>query len=329
MRKAPAKKIISFLLGAVLLVSGCADQREAEIRVPIYDSNQGSGYETATAGRRDFIKTASIGGEVTYAYADGLCLENQSNILEYNVKKNDKLKEGDVIAVFDSSALNYDYQNQKILTDNAYSRYAASGSELDRLTYEQEKLRLELVQSRIDSYTIRAPYDCIVSEVKSFATGSVVEAGTEICRVAREDEIYVTVKDNVSSFSAGTSVKLKFGTSTEYSGKVVMTPAKSGGKGNSLNSRVLIKFDEGELPKILDEVGNIVSAGWVTVITVVYDKRNILSVPDSAVKQYSGSTYCYMVSGGERVRVPVEIGDSLDGYTIILSGLSEGDIVSC
>lgn len=328
MRKASAKKIISFLLGAVLLVSGCADQREAEIKVPIYDSNSGTEYATATAQRRDFIKTASIGGEVSYAYADGLCLENQSNILEYNVKKNDRLKEGDVIAVFDSSALNYDYQNQKILTDNAYSRYAASGSELDRLTYEQEKLRLELVQSRIDSYTIKAPYDCIVSEVKSFETGSVVEAGTEICRVAKEDEIYVTVKDSVSSFSAGTSVKLKFGTSTEYSGRVVMTPGKSSGK-SSLNSRVLIKFDEGELPKILDEVGNIVSAGWVTVITVVYDKRNILSVPDSAVKQYSGSTYCYMISGGERVRVPVEAGDSFDGYTIILSGLSEGDIVSC
>ncbi len=328
MRKAPAKKIISLLLGAVLLVSGCADQREAEIRVPIYDSNQGSDYATATAERRDFIKTASIGGEVSYAYADGLCLENQSNILEYNVKKNDRLKAGDVIAVFDSSALNYDYQNQKILTDNAYSRYAASGSELDRIAYEQEKLRLELVQSRIDSYTIKAPYDCIVSEVKSFETGSVVEAGTEICRVAKEDEIYVTVKDSVSSFSAGTAVKLKFGTKTEYSGKVVMTPESGGGK-NSLNSRVLIKFDDGELPKILDEVGNIVSAGWVTVITVVYDKRNILSVPDSAVKQYSGSTYCYMVSGGERVRVPVEAGDSFDGYTIILSGLSEGDIVSC
>ncbi|MGN0619068.1 MAG: efflux RND transporter periplasmic adaptor subunit [Ruminiclostridium sp.] len=328
MRKAPAKKIISFLLGAVLLVSGCADQREAEIRVPIYDSNSGTEYTTATAERRDFIKTASIGGEVSYAYADGLCLENQSNILEYNVKKNDRLKEGDVIAVFDSSALNYDYQNQKILTDNAYSRYAASGSEADRIAYEQEKLRLELVQSRIDSYTIKAPYDCIVSDVKSFETGSVVEAGTEICKVAKEEEIYVTVKDNVSSFSAGTSVKLKFGTKTEYSGKVVMTPESGGGK-NSLNSRVLIKFDDGELPKILEEVGNIVSAGWVTVITVVYDKRNILSVPDSAVKQYSGSTYCYMVSGGERVRVPVEAGDSFDGYTIILSGLSEGDIVSC
>ena len=82
MRKAPAKKIISFILGAALLVSGCADQRKAEIRVPIYDSNQGSGYETAAAERRDFIETASIGGEVSYAYADGLCLENQSNILE-------------------------------------------------------------------------------------------------------------------------------------------------------------------------------------------------------------------------------------------------------
>lgn len=328
MKKA-AKKIVSFLLGAVLLASGCADQRKAEIKVPIFESNSGADYETAAAERRDFIKTASIGGEVSYAYADGLCLENQSNILEYRVKKNDRLKEGDVIAVFDSSALNYDYQNQKILTDNAYSRYASSGSELDRITYEQEKLRLEIIQSRIDSYTIKAPYDCIVAEVRGFATGSVVEAGTEICRVAKEEEIYVTVKDSASSFSAGTSVKLKFGTKTEYSGKVVMTPEKGAGKGNIINSRVLIKFDEGELPKIIEEVGNIVSAGWVTVITVVYDKRNILCVPDSAVKQYSGSAYCYMVSDGERVRVPVEPGDSFDGYTIILSGLSEGDIVSC
>lgn len=323
------KKIGIMLLTAAIaaVFSGCESERiEQEIKLPILEGET-EGYNTAVAEKRDFIETKSIGGSVGYVYSEALLTVAESNILEYNAKKNQSFKEGEVIAVFDSSALDYDYKNQKILTDDAYSAYAASGSEISRLKYEQEKLKLELIQYKIDQYTIRAPYDCVIASNKSFEIGSVVGAGQEVCTVAKPDEVYVFTNDSVNLFSTGRTVKLKFGTDKAYNGKIVMTPEGSGRR-SGLNSAVIIKFEDGELEKVLDEVGNIVSAGWVTIIVTAVEKYNALAVPAEAVLKYSGSTYCYLSGKNGRARIPVEAGETYGGYTIINSGLTEGDIVS-
>lgn len=323
------KKIGIMLLTVALVfsLSGCESERvEAEIKLPILEG-EGEGYNTAVVEKRDFVETKSIGGSVGYVYAEALLTVAESNILEYNAKKNQRFNEGEVIAVLDSSALDYEYKNQKILVDDAYSAYSASGSEISRLKYEQEKLKLDLIQYKIDQYTIRAPYDCVIASAKSFEIGSVVGAGQEVCSVAKPDEIYVYTNDNVNLFSTGRTVKLKFGTEKSYSGKIVMTPEGSGRK-SGLNSAVIIKFEDGELEKVTEDVGNIVSSGWATIIVTTVEKYNALSVPADAVLQYSGSTYCYLSGKNGRARIPVETGETYGGYTIINSGLTEGDIVS-
>ncbi len=324
------KKFCLTLLAALLVFSTAAcgsENVDAEIKLPILENNSGEKYTTAAVEKRDFVETKSIGGNVGYIYAQTLTVPGDANILKYHVKKNNKLKEGDIIAEFDSSALEYDYENQKIVTNDAYYVYTSSGSEASRLTYEQEKLRLDMLQHQIDSYTIRAPYDCVVTKVEGFAMGQAVSKGTPVCSVAKENEVFVYTNDNVNLFSTGASVKLKFGTDTAYSGKVVMTPDGDGGRG-SINSSAVIAFDEGELDKVLKEVGNVVSSGWATIIVTAFEKYNVLAVPEDAVMQFSGSTYCYIMDNGNRVRIPVETGDTYGGYTIILSGLSEGDTVS-
>ena len=323
------KKIGIMLLTAafVFALSGCESERvEEEIKLPILE-DEGEGYNTAVVEKRDFVETKSIGGSVGYVYAEALLTVAESNVLEYNAKKNQRFSEGEVIAVFDSSALDYEYKNQKILVDDAFSAYSASKSEASRLKYEQEKLKLDLIQYKIDQYTIRAPYDCVIASAKSFEIGSVVGAGEEVCSVAKPDEIYVYTNDNVNLFSTGRTVKLKFGTEKSYSGKIVMTPEGSGRK-SGLNSAVIIKFEDGELEKVTEDVGNIVSSGWATIVVTAAEKYNALSVPADAVLQYSGSTYCYLSGKNGRARVPVEVGETYDGYTIINSGLTEGDIVS-
>ena len=323
------KKIGIMLLTAafVFALSGCESEKIAEeIKLPILEG-EGEGYNTAVVEKRDFVETKSIGGSVGYVYAEALLTVAESNVLEYNAKKNQRFSEGEVIAVFDSSALDYEYKNQKILVDDAFSAYSASGSEASRLKYEQEKLKLDLIQYKIDQYTIRAPYDCVIASAKSFEIGSVVGAGEEVCSVAKPDEIYVYTNDNVNLFSTGRTVKLKFGTEKSYSGKIVMTPEGSGRK-SGLNSAVIIKFEDGELERVTEDVGNIVSSGWATIVVTAAEKYNALSVPADAVLQYSGSTYCYLSGKNGRARIPVEVGETYDGYTIINSGLTEGDIVS-
>ncbi len=316
------KKLIAAVTAAVILLSGCsAETAEAEIKIPILDGDSSKSYRTAAAELCDLTTDMNIGASVEYPFAETYPIEHDTNLLEYNVKKGDMLKAGDVIAVFDSSALNYDLRNQQIATDSAYSNYLASGSRAAQLEYEQQAKLLELVQYHIDEYTIRAPYDCIVVAAEHFETGQTVEAGTPVVTVARPDDVYVTVEQNKDKFAFGRSVKLKFGTNETYSGTVAMMPENG-------REKVLIAFDEGELERAQAEAGNIISAGWATVIVRSFSKHSALCIPKDAVMQYSGTTYCYIEENGERARIQIETGDTVNEKTMILSGLSEGDIVS-
>lgn len=317
---------ITALTASALLLCGCANKDvSAEIKIPILDGNANGSYTTAEAQRYELAEYSTIGAEVAYPYAEGIYAPADTNILSYNVKKGDVLQKGDVIAVFDSSGLDYDYQNQKILTDSALARYQSSGSALAKAEYEIEAKKLELVQYKIDCYTIRAPYDCVVWDSKFWDAGTAMEAGTQICTIADRSEVYVVVKGSNDAFALGRKVGLKFGTNSEFSGRVVMMPdsrAKGGING------VVIALDEGELERANEEAGSIVSAGWASVVVKTFNDPNALCVPDKSVLTYSGSTYCYLDDNGNRVRVPVEAGHSSGGLTVILSGLTDGDVVS-
>lgn len=324
------KRFLAAVMAAVFLCSSCnADEAvEAEIKIPILGADASAEYETAVVSVGDITETSNVAGSIGYIYADQLLTDFESNILEYYAERGQKLKEGDPIAVFDSSSLDYEIGEQKILADNAYASYAASGSEAARLEYEIQAKELEYLQYQKDQYTIRAPYDCIViTAVHNFEIGTVIPEGTLVCTIAKENEIYVYTSENVGLFRVGMPVKAKFGASDEYDFHVVMIP-EAGGRRGELNSCVVLQPDEGVLEKIMTEVDNVISAGWATLIVPTVQKYGVMTLPEDAVKGFSGSTYCSVLDNGRRVRVPVEVGGVYGGKAVILSGLSEGDEVA-
>jgi HlyD family secretion protein/macrolide-specific efflux system membrane fusion protein len=58
------------------------------------------------------------------------------------------------------------------------------------------------------------------------------------------------------------------------------------------------------------------------------EKKNVLVVPNAAVKWKSGKYIVYKVEGGKVKEVPVKVGWSDDRFTEIVSGLKEGDTVA-
>ncbi|MBQ9483197.1 MAG: HlyD family efflux transporter periplasmic adaptor subunit [Ruminiclostridium sp.] len=316
--------VLALLLAAVL-TGGCSKAAEkAEIKIPILDGSENGSFKTAEVKRQDVEEFRTIGADVEYVYAEDLPVPYDTNVIEYKIHKGDRLNAGDVIAEFDPSGFDYDIQNQKILADSAYAKWQSSGSELSRIEYEEEKKQLELIRHKADLCTVTAPYDCVICDVKPKKAGETVSAGDMICKIAKPDEVYVTVKDNKELFAFGMPVTLKFGTNSTFSGKVAMIPDTSRGGIN----KVVIKLDDGELERANEEAGSIVTAGWGSVIITDYRDYDVLCVPEKAVLTYSGETYCYIEDHGERVRVPVEAGRTVGGQTVILSGLSEGDTVS-
>ena len=60
---------------------------------------------------------------------------------------------------------------------------------------------------------------------------------------------------------------------------------------------------------------------------VTTERKNVLAVPDSAVKSGGSESFVTLVDGTERYKLKVTTGVSLGGYTEILNGISAGDIV--
>ena len=68
------------------------------------------------------------------------------------------------------------------------------------------------------------------------------------------------------------------------------------------------------------------SAGWATVY-ITTERKNVLAVPDAAVKTTGTYSYVTLVDGEERFKFNVSIGESLGGYTEIKDGIAAGDLV--
>lgn len=337
-----------------LTLTACSAQAgvDGEIQIPIYQPDQL--FSTSTVQRMDLSSTQSVGASIGYAFSDALSTAHDGNLISINVTQYQELKEGDVIAVIDSSALNYTYLEQEIMTQSAYEQYLATGSEADRLTYEYQNARLNAVQYEIDSYTITAPYDCIVTDVaRMIEPGTDLPAGTYICSVAYPDDIYVYLNVDPKSttpspFQLGSKVSVTL-TGAAYEGTVVSFPASTaykygesyavqklgwggnndplGGPTSADSSRyAIIGFEPDVLAAMLEETPNAVIAGWATVVVTTERMNNVLCVPTSAV-QSRDSTYVYLYEDGQKLQIPVRAGASIGGYTVILGGLKEGDVI--
>ena len=103
--------------------------------------------------------------------------------------------------------------------------------------------------------------------------------------------------------------------------------AKSSRGSKNLNTSVVIKFEDGEFERLTEEISNVVSAGWATIIVPTVQKYNVMTLPEDAIAQFSGSTYCSILNNGLQVRIPVEVEAVYDGLAVIKNGLREGDEV--
>ena len=361
MIKTMKKSIILSSAAAVIAaaLAACSGNAGDEIVIPIYEAESANKFTTVEVQRMDLQESEKTPASIGYACSDALSAPRSGNLVSINVGKYEQIKEGDVIAVIDSSALDYDLRRQQIMADAAYESYLAEGTEAARLNYEYEKALLDEIQYNIDCYTLRAPYDCVISDLPTVSAGVEMEEGTYICSIAPVGEILVYIQVNPSSdtpFKLGTKVNVTL-TGKTFEGTVVSVPKSNayryelqysslkdelGGAelrnmgfanrdfGSSVaadsGKNVLIRFEPEVLAELLEDTPNAVQAGWATVEVVTKKLNGVLAVPSSAIV-VTDATYVYLYQDGQRLMTPVTIGDTVNGYTVIINGVSEGDIV--
>lgn len=321
------KAATAVLLACVTLLSSCSGKgnKDAEIQLPIYGA-EAVRYEIAEAQYMDLSDTQSMGVTIGYPYAVYLTYPADAQVMSFSALKGRAVTEGEVLAELDSSGLDYDISNQQTIVNAAYQS-SLSGGRAAQLQYEIEQMKLDMMLAEKESYIIKAPFDGIISQTQAVSEGSDVTAGMLCCAVSElsKTEVYLE-GGGASQFHYGQKVRIKID-NDYYDATVAQAPDYAPATAyGSAAGRVVFDLGEGVMDKIIEENAMAVSAGWATVY-VTTERKNVLAVPDSAVKTSGSESFVTLVDGEERYKLKVTIGASLGGYTEILNGIAEGDIV--
>lgn len=326
------KRSIAVLTAIALTVlSGCRGGSSAldEIKLPIYGADE-IRFEIAEAQYMDISETRSIGAVIGYPYTVYVNYPGepgtQTLLTSWNIIKGREVQQGEILAELDSSALDYEINNQQTQVNAAYAA-SLSGGQTARLQYEIEQYSLDMRLAERDSYTLKAPFDGIITYTNRVNEGSYAAGGTVCFGISETDRAWVYVEGNDASlFRFGQQVQVKIN-DTMYDAEVVQAPdcAPADATGSAAQ-RAVFDLGEGVLESIRERDPMSITAGWATVYLTT-EKKNVLAVPDEAVKQRGTVNYVTIVDGEERYRLYVTAGVRLGGYTEILDGISEGDIV--
>ena len=318
------KKIAAALAAMAVILTGCSGRSTSgEIQLPIYGADEVR-YEIATAKYMDLSDTQSIGVSIGYPYAVYLTYPADAMVVSYNALKGRTVTEGEILAELDSSGLDYDISNQQTIVNAAYES-SLSGGRAEQLQYQIEQKKLDMMMAEKEKYTIRAPFDGIICMAYAVAEGSEVGGGQICCAVSEESKTEVYL-DKSSDFRFGQKLQIRI-EDTMYDATVVEAPdvAPATAYGESAK-RVIFDLGDDVMAKIVKEEEMAVASGWATAF-VTTERKNVLAVPDSAVKTSGTESWVTLVENGERYKLRVTVGVSLGGYTEILNGISAGDVV--
>ena len=184
------------------------------------------------------------------------------------------------------------------------------------------------------SSTITAPAPGVISNL-TVASGSLISGGTTssnststtpqtIGTVAKTEQTQALVnlsEVDVAKVKPGMKVTITmdaFPTKT-FTGKILVINTNGTVSSGVTSYPTTILFDT-TADNIYPNMG--VSAKIITNV-----KDNVITVPSAAVQSSNGQTTVRELKNGQLTLIPVEVGDSSDTATEIISGVNEGDLV--
>lgn len=176
--------------------------------------------------------------------------------------------------------------------------------------------RITAIEASLKAVRLRAPFNSTITEVR-VKTGDLVNPGTVAFRVDDLSRMLVDVQMpeiDINRIQVGMPARLTFDaiTDQEYSGKVVEVGSIGTNIGGLVNFVVTIE---------LLDADDSVRPGMTAAVNIqVYEVKDVLIVPNRAVRLLSGERVVYILKDGEPVAVPIVVGASSDSFSEILEG---------
>jgi len=190
------------------------------------------------------------------------------------------------------------------------------------LTIKERQNSLWDAQKKLADYSIKAPFDGVIAKVNVKKTDSLSSSGVVATLITKQKLSTISLNEvDVSKVKLNQKVILTFDAieNLTISGKVAEIDALGTVSQGVVNYAVIIAFDTQDT--------RIKPGMSVSASIIVQAKNNILTVPNSAIKNQGGDDYVLVKTGETTMSKNVKIGISNDTMTEIVSGLNENDEV--
>jgi membrane fusion protein (multidrug efflux system) len=198
---------------------------------------------------------------------------------------------------------------------------AAARGEVEDLRRQLQAARARTASAatRIDDYTIRAPFAGVIG-LRDISVGAVVQSGDAIATLDAIDQ--VDVRFAVPERELG---RLRVGAAVEARSTAFDRPFT--GRLRLIDSRVDPANRTVRAEARMANPGRQLRPGMLAEITIAAEAAQSVVVPPVAVQVQGGEQFVYVSANGKAKRTPVEVGQREPGRLEILRGLKPGDRV--
>ncbi|MCM1082353.1 MAG: efflux RND transporter periplasmic adaptor subunit [Clostridium sp.] len=330
-------KIICLMAGAALFsvaFTGCRGKEHYEKPKTAIEEYQPWTYDAVEVVRGDIEPSVELKLKGTESETKTYhSLLDEMEVESVNVSEGDTVSEGTVMVTFKSGDLGdkIDQYKTRLEEDELLIEHYTRLAEIDKTTDYSENIRLvrddmgvcslyiQELEARLEEYNIVAEGDGIITGVSQILDYGVVGS---------QDGL-VSVKYGTGEFVASTEEDFDFKEGdvfeATYANTIIdiqLIKMEAGGESEDGSVEHKLYF------KALGDIGSVVS--YDTLYLSVNKKviKDVLYVPEEALFQVDEKYYVYVMDDRNmRHGAEVTIGDTENGYTVIKSGLTEGDKV--
>lgn len=276
-------------------------------------------------------QTVTASGTVQPAARADLSFGVTGEVTEVLVEEGDTVTAGQALAKVDDTLLQAQLTAAQAQLDAAEDQAADSDDASADAAVVSAESDVAAAQDAVAQATLTAPMAGTVAAV-DLAVGDRV--GTPQQGSGADTQAQVTVVSTgtfvvEANVSAADAARVKQGLAAE----VMPVDADEPVEGTVRTVGLVAEADgsgAATFPVTVDVTGtrdDLYAGSSATVVVVVAERENVLTVPAMALHTEDGTTYVHKVVDGTAVRTDVEVGESFGARTEVTAGLAEGDQV--
>ncbi len=320
------------ILSAVFLLASCASEQETgdeqERPTPI------AGYELAP---RDMSRIVQVSAVTEPENIITIASRMSGLITGLSVREGDRVNQGDVLVRFDIDEHRAELKRAEAELELAEARFERNEQLFERevissADFEESRANkriaeseVQLLETRIGFGTLRAPADIIVLE-RHVEQGEAVATNEPLLRVADLNRLVVRVgipERDIVNLETGQHVELRIDAwpGEDFEGAISRIYPSADSDSRLITVEISLETSQN---------GRNIRPGFLARAAMTADRREgVLAVPsESLLASGRDERFVYIINDDGRLeRRDVETGIERRNWTLINSGLEEGDVV--